>query len=39
MGDKETETTNYYKDGKKHSILYITRLKPLLNNDACKKEK
>lgn len=25
MGNKETETTTYYKDGKKHAILCITR--------------
>ena len=25
MGDKETETTTYYNDGKKHTILCITR--------------
>ena len=27
MGNKETETTTYYRDGKKHAILAITRMR------------
>lgn len=38
LGNKETETTTYYKDGKKHAILCITRMrqdwKPLLKNNV-----
>lgn len=27
LGKKETETTTYYRDGKKHAILCITRMR------------
>lgn len=27
QGSKETETTTFYRDGKKHAILAITRMR------------